>query len=183
METRVSDGVLPLIARIERLSALRMGEALAPLGINYAESRIVAMLWGAPRGLAQKDLAGRLRLDPSGVSVSLRRLEAKEVVERHRDPDDSRLVRVRCLTGMPSLGKVTTIVRDIEARATAGLGTKEKAALLGALRAVDAALSQDAQQAPAGEAPRLARYSQRKPKYESASSRYVLIAALVAGAN
>jgi DNA-binding MarR family transcriptional regulator len=58
-----------------------------------SELEIMRLLVRRP-GLSVNDAAGELRLAPANVSTALRALEARGLLERRRDPDDGRVVRL-----------------------------------------------------------------------------------------
>ncbi len=133
MDTRFSNQVMALIARIERLSGLGLSRSLQPYGLTYAEFRLVGLLWGEKYALSQKELSERMGLDPSGVSLSLKRLERKGVVTLIRDARDQRVTRVRLAENIPSLADILNCIADHEKNALAGLGTSQKAELVALL--------------------------------------------------
>jgi MarR family transcriptional regulator, organic hydroperoxide resistance regulator len=61
------------------------------LGVT-AQQRLILRCVGEYPGITSGNLAGVLHLDPGTVSTSLRRLEAKGLLERERDPDDLRRI-------------------------------------------------------------------------------------------
>jgi DNA-binding MarR family transcriptional regulator len=66
---------------------------LAPLGITHPQYLVMLALWErAP--LRVGDLAARLSLDPATLSPLLKRLEARGLVRRDRDPQDERALAV-----------------------------------------------------------------------------------------
>jgi DNA-binding MarR family transcriptional regulator len=58
-----------------------------------SELEIMRLLVRRP-GLSVNQTAAELRLRPANVSTALRALEARGLLERHRDPDDQRVVRL-----------------------------------------------------------------------------------------
>ena len=58
-----------------------------------SELEIMRLLVRRP-GLSVNDTAAELRLAPANVSTALRALEARGLLERRRDPDDGRVVRL-----------------------------------------------------------------------------------------
>ena len=58
-----------------------------------SELEIMRLLVRRP-GLSVNEAAGELRLAPANVSTALRALEARGLLERRRDPDDGRIVRL-----------------------------------------------------------------------------------------
>lgn len=142
MDKQYVDQVLPWVGRIERQFSILMREGLIPLNISYPEFRMVGMLWGEEAGLAQKDLASRLGLDASGVSVTLKGLEKKSHVERVRDADDARIVRVKCTPQAYKMESVLAVYQEQEEAAVSGLSASEKNQLLELLQKVSGNLSE-----------------------------------------
>lgn len=58
-----------------------------------SELEIMRLLVRRP-GLSVNEAAAELRLAPANVSTALRALEARGLLERRRDPDDGRIVRL-----------------------------------------------------------------------------------------
>jgi DNA-binding MarR family transcriptional regulator len=63
-----------------------------------SELEIMRLLVRRP-GLSVNDTAAELRLAPANVSTALRALEARGLLERRRDPDDGRVVRLHPTAG------------------------------------------------------------------------------------
>lgn len=70
---------------VEKLSS-RMEKKL---GIT-AQQRVVIRCIGTYPGITAGQLAGVLHIDPGTMSTALRRLEERKLIERRRDPSDSR---------------------------------------------------------------------------------------------
>lgn len=71
--------------------------ALAPLGLTYPQYLTMVSLWGCDQQTVG-GLCGDLGLESSTLTPLLKRLETAGLIERSRDPNDERQVRVR-LTG------------------------------------------------------------------------------------
>lgn len=73
-----------------------MDRALAPLGLTHAQYSLIASLHGRSTSQAptQKQLADLTGLEPMYVSKLARQLETKGWVERVRDTEDTRAVRL-----------------------------------------------------------------------------------------
>ena len=67
---------------------------LEPLGLTYPQYLALLVLWERD-GLAVNELGERLFLDSGTLTPLLKRLEASGLVERQRDPQDERRVRIR----------------------------------------------------------------------------------------
>jgi len=83
------------------------------------------------------DLAARIRRDKSTVTVLVRKLERHGYVEKLRDPDDSRGVRVRLAARGRALEPVVREISDaLLERTYRGFTTEEKEALIASLGAI-----------------------------------------------
>ncbi len=70
---------------------------LAPLGLTYPQYLAMVSLWGCDHQTVGA-LSGKMGLESSTLTPLLKRLEAAGLIERSRDADDERQVRVH-LTG------------------------------------------------------------------------------------
>jgi DNA-binding MarR family transcriptional regulator len=66
---------------------------LAPLGLTYPQYLSMLVLWEED-GLSVKTLGERLALDSATLTPLLKRLQQQRLVERRRDSEDERVVRV-----------------------------------------------------------------------------------------
>ena len=98
---------------------------LEPLGLTYAQYLVLVVLWEED-GLAVRQLGERLSLDSATLTPLLKRLEAQAAIERRRDPEDERVVRVRLTEHGRSL---RAQCRDFPLQAACGLGDLADAAL------------------------------------------------------
>ena len=64
---------------------------LKPFDLTYPQYIALLVLWERD-GISVKDLGERLHLDSGTLSPLLKKLEARGLVERSRDPDDERSV-------------------------------------------------------------------------------------------
>lgn len=104
------------------------------LGVT-APQRLVLRLLGRFPGITAGQLARSLHVDPGTLSASLRRLEARGLVERRRDPADSRRVTI----GLTRQGRALDVPRQgtVEAAADALLATASPRDLAAAARVLD----------------------------------------------
>ncbi len=142
MDDQYKNLVLPWVGRIERQFSILMREALAEHDLTYPEFRLIGMLWGEDEGYSQKHLAARLGQDASGISVILKRLEKKGMVERIRAPEDARVYRVKCTPLVYQLETVTRALGTQEAIAVQGLKPDEISILTNMLEKVSLNLSE-----------------------------------------
>ncbi len=66
---------------------------LEPLGLTYPQYLVMLVLWDE-EGLTVSDIGERLFLDSGTLTPLLKRLQAAGVIERTRDANDERQVRV-----------------------------------------------------------------------------------------
>jgi DNA-binding MarR family transcriptional regulator len=71
----------------------RHGELLAAHGLHPGQDALLLLVWDTP-GLRQADLARRLDVEPPTVTRMVRRMERSGLLERRKDPDDARAVRI-----------------------------------------------------------------------------------------
>lgn len=98
---------------LERLS----GRMEKRFGVT-AQQRLIIRCVGAYPGMTAGQLAGVLNVDPGTVSAALRRLEQKSLIERRRDPGDSRrvalgLTRQGRAIDAPEVGTVEAAVAEL----------------------------------------------------------------------
>jgi MarR family transcriptional regulator, organic hydroperoxide resistance regulator len=115
-----------LVWRLSIKWRVAVDRALAPLGLTHAQYVVLASLFGMQRaGLrpSQRELADHTGLEALYISKLVRALEADGLIERARDPRDSRTVRLALTdlgakTVRPALGTV----QDLLDRLLAPLG-------------------------------------------------------------
>ena len=66
---------------------------LNELGLTYPQYLVMLVLWEQD-GITVGEICGRLHLDSGTMTPLLKRMEAQGLIERARDPDDERRVRV-----------------------------------------------------------------------------------------
>ena len=96
----VDTSTLPPLARLARLSILIEGfqcEVLEAFDLSAGDYGVLAVLRraGAPYRVSPSDLTSRLSRSSGGITKILKRLEARGLIERSRDPADGRGTRVR----------------------------------------------------------------------------------------
>jgi DNA-binding MarR family transcriptional regulator len=101
--SRTSNGPTPgyLVWRLAMKWRVAVDRALAPLGLTHAQYVLLASLYGLDRAgqrPSQRELADQTGLEALYVSKLARALDADGLIERTRDPADTRTVRLT-LTG------------------------------------------------------------------------------------
>jgi DNA-binding MarR family transcriptional regulator len=135
--------------RAARAVTRAYGPLLEPLGITYPQYVTLLALWEED-GVSVKHLGERLALDSATTTPLLKRLEQEGIVERRRDEEDERVVRVyltkkgRALKakaeGLPeALACCVVDPRDTGARARIGRLRDELRALAARLEGVSSA--------------------------------------------
>jgi DNA-binding MarR family transcriptional regulator len=114
--------------------------ALAPLDLTHAQYVLLAALYGLEQGgrqPSQRELADDTGLEALYVSKLARTLEAKGLIDRQRDPHDSRAVRLTLTDqGRETVRSAMRVVQELLERLLApfgGRGSARTAALLGEL--------------------------------------------------
>lgn len=93
MEDKGVDSLGFLLAEIIRLHHARTFNLFAQLGLYRGQPPILFVLW-KEGGKTQKEIADALRLKPSTITVTLKRMEKAGLLERRSDPQDLRISRV-----------------------------------------------------------------------------------------
>lgn len=112
--------------RASRAMIRGYGPLLEPLGLTYAQYLVLVVL-GETDAVSVRQLGERLSLDSATLTPLLKRLEARGAVERHRDAEDERVVRVH----LTKQGRALRAqCREFPVQAACGLGDLEDPALL-----------------------------------------------------
>jgi DNA-binding MarR family transcriptional regulator len=108
---------------------------LEPLGITYPQYVTLLVLWEED-GLSVKRLGQRLALDSATLTPLLKRLEQQKLVERRRDEDDERVVRIHLTpTGRALRQQARRVPTALACRAGYDPDDRRSLADLGRLRA------------------------------------------------
>ncbi|MEU9478952.1 MarR family transcriptional regulator [Streptomyces sp. NPDC048191] len=126
--SKVPEGATPgfLVWRLSMKWRVAVDRAVAPLGLTHAQYVVVASLHGMHRsGLrpSQRRLADHTGLEALYVSKLARGLESAGLLERTRDPDDPRAVRLELTApGREVTQKAIEVVQGLLGQLTAPLG-------------------------------------------------------------
>ena len=118
-----SDSVLSLLQRIVRLAAQNAADDLKNMGLSLQEFRLLGCLVGET-GLSQKDLATRLSVSPPTLSVAVKQLEEKGMLERIIDPKDKRSKLLKLPEDM-DFSESNQLLRSVERLMVKGLANEE----------------------------------------------------------
>ena len=93
-QLRLDNQLCFLFHRISRDLTAAYRPLLADLGLTYPQYLVMLVLWEQD-GPTVSELGERLFLDSGTLTPLLKRLETSGLVERQRDPQDERRVRIR----------------------------------------------------------------------------------------
>ncbi|TWH01266.1 DNA-binding MarR family transcriptional regulator [Mesorhizobium sp. J18] len=82
------------VVRAEKAVVRALTRALAPLDLKIGQLDVLMNLYRHP-GMSQHDLARRLLVGRSNITMLLPQLEAQGLLERESDPKDKRIMRLR----------------------------------------------------------------------------------------
>jgi len=118
-----------LLSRVGKTARGRVTERLAARGLRLWHMAVLAALADfGPQ--PQRDIAARLRIDPSDMVKILDELAAASLVERARDPADRRRVTVTITpAGRAALRELTAETMGVQEEMLAPLDEEERATL------------------------------------------------------
>lgn len=117
------DLLISKISRISRLIPQVMEKPLNSIDISMQEFRIVGLLIGE-KGISQKDLASKLSVKPSTLSVAISKLEGKGYIDRKVSAEDKRINYLTLCEDI-DLTEANKIVSDIEVALVGGISKKD----------------------------------------------------------
>lgn len=118
-----TESLVSLISRVNRLFNQSMQASIATLDLSVQEFRIAGLLIGEA-GISQKQLAQKLSVKPSTLSVALDRLEAKGVIHRVAHEGDQR-VKLLKLNSDFDLIPARQLLEKFEQEITQGISTAD----------------------------------------------------------
>jgi MarR family transcriptional regulator, organic hydroperoxide resistance regulator len=118
-----------LLWRVATKWRAAVDRAVAPLGLTNGQYSLLASLYGMTRSgdaPSQRRLADHTGLEPLFVSKLARALEARGLLERAPDPDDSRAVRLTLTPrGCDVARQAIAIVHELHEKLLADLGGRD----------------------------------------------------------
>ena len=82
-----------LMGQVCRLSGDRMRVVMERIGLHRGQGLVLLHLWHRD-GMAQQEIARAKHVSPASVTNMLKRMERDGWIERRRDPQDERVMRV-----------------------------------------------------------------------------------------
>ncbi|SEK90612.1 transcriptional regulator, MarR family [Stigmatella aurantiaca] len=127
--------------RASRAMIRAYGPLLEPLGVTYPQYLVLLALW-EEEGIPVKRLGEQLVLDSATLTPLLKRLEQRGIVERRRDGQDERVVRIFLTEGGRALrAQAKHIPGQLACRAGVDAASSRSMAQLARLREELTALS------------------------------------------
>ena len=117
-----------------RLHRSRTGDKLSELGLFAGQEQVLQALANAGP-MTMGELAAILRVRPPTASKTVSRLSALKLVERHTEPGDARVVRVKLTReGKRKAAAIEALWDEVEAELLAGFDNKDRKRLRKLLR-------------------------------------------------
>lgn len=122
------------LVQAARLHRSRTGDKLSELGLFAGQEQVLqALAHSGP--MTMGDLALILRVRPPTASKTISRLSSLKLVERHTEPGDARIVRVRLTReGKKKAAAIDALWNDVESELLAGFDNKDRKRLRKLLR-------------------------------------------------
>jgi DNA-binding MarR family transcriptional regulator len=122
------------LVQASRLHRSRTGDKLSDLGLFAGQEQVLqALAMSGP--MTMGDLAAILRVRPPTASKTVSRLSTLKLVERHTEPGDARIVRVKLTKdGKRKATAIDALWDEVEAELLEGFDSKERKRLRKLLR-------------------------------------------------
>jgi MarR family transcriptional regulator, organic hydroperoxide resistance regulator len=122
-----------LLAQICHLHHTRAHQLLESLGLYRGQPPVLRALW-EQEGLAQSELAKRLKITPATCTKMLQRMEKAGFIERVADEIDQRVMRVYLTeTGYAIQNQVVKVWETMDTETFTGISSEDLASLRGLL--------------------------------------------------
>ena len=130
-----------LSALAARLFGKALGARLADYGVSAGQWPLLLHLWEED-GLTQKELSRRIQIEEPTTARTLDRMERDGLVRRERSQRDRREINVRLTErGREQRDDLIPCAQEVNARATHGLSSEDKARAASLLRYMIARLA------------------------------------------
>lgn len=115
-----------LAGRLSKAMTAQFNGALAEHGLTTTQWGVLACLWHQD-GLTQTELSRRANIDTATLTEMLKRMAARGLVRRERDPDNNRFQRVYLCSVDSGLREASAAsAADVNERAMAGFSPTER---------------------------------------------------------
>lgn len=123
-----------LVGQLSKAMTAQFNGALAAHGLTATQWAVLACLWHQD-GLTQTELSRRAHIDTATLTEMLRRMSARGLVRRERDPNNNRFQRVYLANADSDLRDACAAsATAINQRALAGFSPQERTRLITLLR-------------------------------------------------
>ncbi|WP_134496130.1 MarR family winged helix-turn-helix transcriptional regulator [Microvirga pakistanensis] len=122
------------LVQAARLHRSRTGDKLSELGLFAGQEQVLQAL-ASSGPMTMGDLAAMLRVRPPTASKTVSRLSSLKLVERHTEPGDARVVRVKLTKeGKRKAAAIDALWDEVEAELLADFDNKDRKRLRKLLR-------------------------------------------------
>ncbi|WP_201862390.1 MarR family winged helix-turn-helix transcriptional regulator [Microvirga soli] len=122
------------LVQVSRLHRSRTGDKLSELGLFAGQEQVLQAL-GNSGPMTMGELATILRVRPPTASKTVSRLSALKLVERHTEPGDARVVRVKLTKeGKRKAAAIDALWDEVEGELLQGFDNKDRKRLRKLLR-------------------------------------------------
>jgi len=122
------------LVQASRLHRSRTGDKLSELGLFAGQEQVLQAL-GTSGPMTMGELAAILRVRPPTASKTVSRLSALKLVERHTEPGDARVVRVKLTKeGKRKAAAIDDLWDEVEGELLQGFDNKDRKRLRKLLR-------------------------------------------------
>jgi len=122
------------LVQAARLHRSRTGDKLSELGLFAGQEQVLQAL-ASSGPMTMGDLAAILRVRPPTASKTVSRLSSLKLVERHTEPGDARVVRVKLTKeGKRKAAAIEALWEEVETELLAGFDNKDRKRLRKLLR-------------------------------------------------
>jgi DNA-binding MarR family transcriptional regulator len=119
-----------LVAILAKRMAGRFNAGLAEHGLTTTQWAVLAELWRQD-GQTQNELSRRTQIDAATLAEMLKRMGARGLLRRERDPADNRYQRVYLTSQDPVLrDQLTALAGDVNASTVAGFSEADREQLV-----------------------------------------------------
>ncbi|NIX78010.1 MarR family winged helix-turn-helix transcriptional regulator [Microvirga terricola] len=122
------------LVQASRLHRSRTGDKLSELGLFAGQEQVLQALANSGP-MTMGELAGILRVRPPTASKTVSRLSTLKLIERHTEPGDARVVRVKLTKeGKRKAAAIDALWDEVEAELLEGFDAKDRKRLRKLLR-------------------------------------------------
>lgn len=119
-----------LVAQLAKKMTAEFNSLLAEHGLTTTQWGVLACLWRED-GLTQREISRRTGIDAATLTEMLKRMAARGLVRRERDPDNNRYQRVYLVTHDAELrDTISSLAAGVNEHAFTGFTASDRARLI-----------------------------------------------------